>query len=68
MQRMVLTYDVYNETLENWKEKDTEVQVLKEKFECQIKTMKQEIKEEMKIQIAQIVARLKPEIVKEGLS
>src|SRR5918999_5583991 len=65
--RMVLTYDAYNETLENQKEKESEVQVLKEKFECDIKIMRQELKEEMKIQIAQIVARLKPEIVKEGL-
>jgi integrase/recombinase XerD len=65
--RMVLTYDAYNETLENQKEKDVEVQILKEKFECDIKAIRQEIKEEMKIQIAQIVARLKPEIVKEGL-
>ena len=49
-------------------EKDAEVQTLKEKFECDIKAVRQEIKEEMKIQIAQIMARLKPEIVKEGLS
>jgi hypothetical protein len=49
-------------------EKDAEVQILKEKFECDIKAMRQEIKEEMKIQIAQMVARLKAEIVKEGLS
>jgi vacuolar-type H+-ATPase subunit E/Vma4 len=41
---------------------------LKEKFESDIKAIRQEIKEEMKIQVAQIVARLKPEIVKEGLS
>jgi hypothetical protein len=34
---------------------------LKEKFEFDIKIMREEIKEEMKIQIAQIVARLKPE-------
>jgi hypothetical protein len=46
---MVLTYDAYNETLESERE-DTEVQVLKEKFEFDIKIMRQEIKEEMKIQ------------------
>jgi hypothetical protein len=40
-------------------EKESEVQVLKEKFECDIKTMRQEIKEAMKIEIVQIVARLK---------
>jgi integrase/recombinase XerD len=66
--RMVLTYYAYNETLESQKEKDAEVQIFKEKFECDIKAIRKEIKEEMKSQIAQIVARLKPEIVKEGLS
>ena len=44
--RMVLTYDAYNETLENQKEKESEVQILKEKFEEDIKAIRTEIKEE----------------------
>jgi integrase len=66
--RMVLTYDAYNETLENQKERESEVQVLKEKYEQDMKTMREEIKEELKNQIAQIVTRLKPEIVNQALS
>jgi predicted nucleic acid-binding Zn ribbon protein len=46
--RMVLTYDAYNETLENQKEKESEVQLLKEKYEQDMKSMREEIKEEMR--------------------
>ncbi|MDQ6668636.1 MAG: site-specific integrase [Thermoproteota archaeon] len=66
--RMVLTYDAYNETLENQKEKESEVQRLQEKYQQDMKSMREEIKGEMKNQIAQLLATLKPEIVKEGLS
>ena len=62
--RMVLTYDAYSE---NQKEKESEVQLLKDKFQQDMKSMREEIKEEMKKQIAQLVTRLKPEIVREGL-
>ena len=40
---MVLTYDAYNETLEGQKEKEAEVQVLKEKYEQDMKSMREEI-------------------------
>jgi hypothetical protein len=40
---MVLTYDAYNETLENQKEKESEVQLLKQKYEQDMKTMRQEM-------------------------
>ena len=40
---MVLTYDAYNETLEGQKEKESEVQVLKEKYEQDMKSMREEI-------------------------
>jgi integrase/recombinase XerD len=65
--RMVLTYDAYSETLENQKEKESEVRILKDKYEQNMKSMREEIKEEMKKQIAQLVTKLKPEIVREGL-
>jgi F0F1-type ATP synthase membrane subunit b/b' len=65
---MVLTYDAYNETLDNQKEKESEVQLLKEKYEQGMKSMREEIKEEMREQISQLMIRLKPEIVREGLS
>ena len=66
--RMVLTYDAYSETLESQKEKESEVQILKEKYEQDMKSMREEIKYEMRQQISQLITRLKPEIVKQGLS
>jgi hypothetical protein len=66
--RMVLTYDAYSETLETQKQKESEVQILKEKYEQDMKSMREEIKEEMREQLSQLMSRLKPEIVKEGLS
>lgn len=40
---MVLTYDAYNETLEGQKEKESVVQVLKEKYEQDMKSMREGI-------------------------
>ena len=67
MSEWYLTYDAYSETLENQKEKESEVQILKDKYQQDMKAMREEIKEEMKKQIAQLVIKLKPEIVREGL-
>jgi hypothetical protein len=66
--RMVLTYDAYNETVEEKQQKESEVRELKEKYEQDMKTMREEIKLEMKEQITQVITRLKPEIVRDGLS
>ena len=66
--RMVLTYDAYSETLESHKERESEVQVLKEKYENDMKS----IREEMNQQFSQIMsmiqqnlklAQVKPEIL-----
>jgi integrase/recombinase XerD len=66
--KLVLTYDAYNETLEKQQEKESEVQVLKEKYEQDIKVMR----EEMNQQFAQIMsiiqqnhklAYIKPEVL-----
>jgi len=65
--RMVLTYDAYSETLEGQKQKESEVQTLKDKYEQDMKSMREEIKEDMRKQIAHLVTKLKPEIVREGL-
>ena len=51
---MVLTYDAYNETLENQKEKESEVQILKEKYEQDMKSMR----EEMENKFQRILARI----------
>jgi integrase len=65
--RMVLTYDAYSETLEKQQEKDSEVKVLQEKYEQDMEVMRKEMKEEMKNQIGQLITKLKPDIIKEGL-
>ena len=65
---MVLTYDAYNETLENQNGKESEIQILKEKYEHEMKEIRQEMKEEMREQMAQLLTKLKPEILKQGLS
>jgi hypothetical protein len=49
---MVLTYDAYNETIENQKEKESEVQKLQEKYEQDMKVMR----EEMNQQFGQILS------------
>jgi integrase len=66
--RMVLTYDAYSETLEKQQEKESEVQVLKERYEQDMKAMREDIKEEMKKQMSQLITRLKPDVMIEGLS
>jgi hypothetical protein len=54
---MVLTYDAYNETLENQKEKGSEVHRLQEKYEQDMNTLREEM--ENKFQHARIdTARL----------
>jgi integrase/recombinase XerD len=52
--RMVLTYDAYNETLEKQQEKESEVHNLKEKYEQDMKSMR----EEMENKFQQILAKI----------
>ena len=52
--RMVLTYDAYSETLEKQQEKESEVQNLKEKYEQDMKGMR----EEMENKFQQILAKI----------
>src|SRR5215469_11907308 len=58
--RMVLTYDAYNESLENQKEKESEVQRLQEKYENDMKTMREEMENKFQQILTKInVANLK---------
>jgi integrase/recombinase XerD len=52
--RMVLTYDVYSETLGKQQEKESEVQVLKDRYEQGMKDMR----EEMENKFQQILAKI----------
>jgi flagellar biosynthesis/type III secretory pathway protein FliH len=47
--------------------KESEVKELKDKYEQDMKAMRQEIREEMKEQLAQLATQLKPEVLKQGL-
>ena len=51
---MVLTYDAYSETLEDQKEKESEIQRLQGKYEQDMKAMR----EEMKQQFTQIMSMI----------
>jgi integrase len=52
--RMVLTYDAYNETLEKQQEKESEVQKLQQKYEQDMKAMR----EEMQNKFQQILTKI----------
>jgi hypothetical protein len=57
---MVLTYDAYNETIEETQRNGSEVKELKEKYEEDMKSMRQEMEDKFKQIIAKIdVATLK---------
>ncbi len=58
--RMVLTYDAYGETLQNQKEKESEVKVLKEKYEQDMTAIRKEMEDKFQKILEKIeVARLK---------
>jgi hypothetical protein len=52
--RMVLTYDAYSETLEKQQEKESEVQLLQERYEQDMKAMR----EDMENKFQQILAKI----------
>ena len=64
--KMVLTYDAYNETLEKQQEKDEEVQLLRERYEQDMKSMREEMNQQFSHIISMIqqnpkLAQIKPE-------
>jgi integrase/recombinase XerD len=66
--RMVLTYDAYNETLANQKEKESEVQTLRKNYEQDMKAMRDEMNQQFSQIISMIqqnpkLAQVKPEIL-----
>jgi hypothetical protein len=66
--RMVLTYDAYNETLEKQQEKESEVQKLREKYEQDIKAMREETNQQFRqimsmIQQNPVLAHVKPDVL-----
>jgi predicted amidophosphoribosyltransferase len=64
--RMVLTYDAYSETLEKQQEKDSEVQILKQKYEQDMDAMRKEMNQQLSQIMSMIqqntqLAYIKPE-------
>jgi len=49
-------------------EENRKIKGIEEKYQQDMKAMREEIREEMKEQLAQMVAQLKPEVIREGLS
>ena len=65
---MVLTYDAYSETLEKQQEKDSEVQILKQKYEQDMDAMRREMNQQLgqimsMIQQNSQLAYIKPEVL-----
>jgi vacuolar-type H+-ATPase subunit E/Vma4 len=65
---MVLTYYAYSETLENQKERESEVQILREKYENDMRSMREEMNQQFSQIISMIqqnpkLAQVKPEIL-----
>lgn len=52
--RMVLTYDAYGEAVEEKQKKESEIKELKKKYEQDMITMREEIQEDMKLQVLSI--------------
>ena len=61
---MALTYDAYSKTVKSQQDKESEFQLLKDKYQQDMKAIRQEIRREMKEQLAQLVIQLKPEVNK----
>jgi tellurite resistance protein len=62
---MVLTYDAYSETSEKQQEKESEVQILKEKYEQDMKAINEEINQKFTMIMSMIqqnpkLAHIKP--------
>jgi len=66
--RMVLTYDAYNETLEKQQERESEVNRLQEKYEHDMKAMREEMNQQFNQIMSMIqqnpkLAQIKPEVL-----
>jgi hypothetical protein len=61
---MVLTYDAYNETLEKEKERESEVQNLRERYEQDMKSVREQMNQIMvMVQRNPRLANIKPEVL-----
>jgi hypothetical protein len=62
--RMVLTYDAYNETIEKEKQRESEVRNLKDRYEQDMKSVREQMNQiMMMVQQNPRLANIKPEIL-----
>jgi DNA repair ATPase RecN len=70
---MVLTYDIYNETLEKEKQRESELKQLKEKYESDLEAVREESSQKFNQIMAMIqqnpqLAHVKPEVLSNVVS
>jgi integrase len=66
--KMILKYDAYVETLEQQQKKQQEIQALKLAFSNEMMSLKEQLSSQIKKEVAELLARLKPEIIREAIS
>jgi hypothetical protein len=66
--KMILKYDVYTENLEQQGKKQEEIQALKQSFNKEMIKVKEQIIKDVKKEVAELLIRLKPEIINEAFS
>ena len=66
--KMVLKYAAYNQTISEQKKREVDIELLKERFSKEMINIRKEIMKDVKGQIAELVTRIKPEIIKQGIS
>jgi integrase len=64
---MILSYQEYTATLESQKAKESEILILKKSLNQDIETMKKQITQDVKKQMSDLLTRLKPNIIQDGL-
>jgi site-specific recombinase XerD len=65
---MILKYDAYTETLEQQQRRQEEIQALKQSFNNEMIKLKEQITKDVKKEVSELLVRIKPEIIKEGIS
>ena len=65
--KMIMSYDAYKETLKEQEDNLNEIRNLKDSFNKEMKALKEQVSTDVRKQISELLLRLKPEIVQEGI-
>lgn len=66
--KMILSYNALGETLEYNKKKESELALMKIKYNEDLQSMREEIKHELKMQMSVLFKSIKPEILEQGIN